>query len=76
MADQLNFFIVFYKTYQPPEWRPCPFIDAYGPMAPRPSDDFFLVGGRFSLISLGRGMGPLGTPGGSTGRFRISEMGV
>ena len=41
-ADQLNFFIVFYKTYRLPEWRPCPFIGAY--MAPRPwlAADFLL----------------------------------
>ena len=41
VADQLSFFIVFYKTHQLPERCPCPFVVAY--MAPRPSDKFFLV---------------------------------
>ena len=56
VADQLNFFMLFYKTYQLPERHPCPFIGAY--MIPIPRDEFPLVGGRFSLISFGRGMGP------------------
>ena len=56
VADQLNFFIVFYKTYRPPEWRPCPFVSAY--MAPGPSNKFLLIGSRFSLIWSVHGMGP------------------
>ena len=48
VADQLNFFIVFDNTYLQPEQRPCPFIGAY--MAPRPSDDFFLIAADFLLF--------------------------
>ena len=71
VADQLSFFIVFYQTYRPPERGPCPFIGVY--MAPTPSDQLFLVGGRFSLILSGRGMGPCDhttilLPTGSEGR--------
>ena len=59
VADQLNFFNVFYKTGRQPERYLLPFVGVY--MAPRPSDKFFLVGGRISLISSLRGMGPLPT---------------
>ena len=57
VADQLPFFIVFYKTCRPPELHLSPFVVAY--MAPRPSDEFPLIGGRFSLIWSACGMGPL-----------------
>ena len=57
VADQLNFFNVFYKTGRQPERHRLPFVGIY--MAPRPSNKFFLVGGRISLISSHRGMSPL-----------------
>ena len=57
VANQLNLFIVFYKTYWQPERRPCPLVGAY--MVPRANDKSFLIGGRISPISLARGMGPI-----------------
>ena len=47
VADQLNFFNVFYKTGRQPERHLLPFVSVY--LAPRPSDNFFLVSGRISL---------------------------
>ena len=57
VADQLHFFNVFYKTGWKPGRHLLPFVGVY--MAPRSSDEFFLVGGRISLISSLHGMGPL-----------------
>ena len=48
VADQLDFFIVFFKTYRQPERRPCPLVIAY--MVPRPNDESFLIIGRISPI--------------------------
>ena len=59
VANQLNFFIVYFKTYRQPERCPCPLVDNY--MLPRPSDESFLIGGRISPISLASGMGELDT---------------
>ena len=52
----ITFFIVFYRTCRQPERRLSPFVFAY--MAPRPSDEFPLIDGRFTLIWFARGMGP------------------
>ena len=56
VADQLNFFIVFFEIYWLLEWHPCPFVGAY--MVPRPRDKSFLIGGPISLILSAHGMCP------------------
>ena len=56
VADQMKFFKVFYKTGRQPERHLLPFVGVY--MAPRPSDEFILVGDRICLISSLHGMGP------------------
>ena len=56
MDDQLHFFIVLCKTCLPPELRLSPFVIAY--MAPRPSDEFPLIGGQFALNWSAREMAP------------------
>ena len=57
VADLLKLFILFYMTCQPSERCPCLFVGVY--MAPKPSDEFLLIGGQFFLISLAYGIGPL-----------------
>ena len=50
VADQLQFYKLFYKTCRLPEQCLCPFVDTY--KVPGPSNEFLLLGTRFSLISL------------------------